>query len=599
MVAVARAALILAVLPALPACGTASSRDGAPARLPAAAPAAGLAAIDPPAAAGAMGANLAVAGADVLMTWLEPAAGAAPSPVTGRMAHQLRFARLSGGRWSAPTTIALGEAIVANWADFPSIVAGPGGSLVAHWAQASGDEPYAYDVELARSTDGGATWRRLGKAHDDGTTTEHGFVSLIAEGDAVRAFWLDGRDMAGGGHDGHDGHGGGAMTLRTARVSGRISDGERLDPRVCECCGTSAAMTSDGPVVVFRDRSDAEVRDISIVRRVDGRWTEPRTIHADGWTIQGCPVNGPAVAARGRQVVVAWFTHAADRPVVRAAFSRDAGATFEPPVEVDAPSGRRTPLGRVAVALDDRGEAPAEAIVSWVDAEREAARVMLRRVAADRRLGAPLEVARTTATRDSGFPRLALAGGAAVVSWTDTADGSRVRAARIGLDQVPDADAPAPAIAVAPVATAEVFPLGSSAPDYAAVTLDGKPVSLGALRGGVVLVNLWATWCEPCRHEMPELATLHARHAGQLRVIGVSVDQQKTAAELRRFVERRKLPFEFWHDPEDRATDRFGLTTLPATLLFDRRGVLVWHKRGAITADEPGLAAAIAAALAP
>ncbi|MBZ0237995.1 MAG: glycoside hydrolase, partial [Deltaproteobacteria bacterium] len=258
--------------------------------------------IDPPAAPGALAPNLRTAADGVLATWLEPA---------GERAHRLRFSRWANDAWSAPVTIVEDARIVANWADVPSVAQAGDGALVAHWAEASGGEAYAYDAVVARSTDSGATWKRVGTLHEDGTATEHGFVSLLGEPEGVRAFWLDGRATAKGG----------AMTLRTATVAGTIAAGEVVDDRVCDCCGTAAVSTADGPVVAYRDRSDDEIRDIAASRLVAGRWSEPAAVHRDGWQIAGCPVNGPALAARDRRVAIAWYSYAESTHRVRAAFS--------------------------------------------------------------------------------------------------------------------------------------------------------------------------------------------------------------------------------------------------------------------------------------
>jgi hypothetical protein len=246
-----------------------------------------------------------------------------------------------------PGPIAAGDDFFANWADLPGVVAAADGSLTAHWLAKTGEETYAYSIFLARSTDGGVSWTPLGRLNDDDTPTEHGFVSYVAADDGVRAFWLDGRAMAEGG----------PMSLRTAVITDQVGPDEVLDERVCECCSTDAAMTSTGPVVVARDRSESEIRDISIVRRVDGDWSRAQPIHADAWQIDGCPVNGPEIAADGDLVAVAWFTAAGAEPRVQMAISHDAGASFGRPVLIDGEG----PLGRVDVVLDGK-----EAVVSWL-----------------------------------------------------------------------------------------------------------------------------------------------------------------------------------------------------------------------------------------
>lgn len=364
---------------------------------------AGIGELPTPAGPASLAPNLHVA-ADgrVLLSWIERA---------GEGRHALHFAVLAEGNWSEPRMIAEGPGWFVNWADFPSLVALDDGSMAAHWLVKSGSGTYAYDVLIARSGDGGLTWSRPASPHRDGTMTEHGFASLVARpGGALEAAWLDGRETSPG--DGSHEHGGGAMTLRYAAI-GPDGTPERealLDPRVCDCCQTDAAVTPDGPLIVYRDRSEGEVRDIAVVRWRDGRWTAPRHVAQDGWRIEGCPVNGPAVAATGRRVAVAWFTAADDLPRVRLAFSTDSGESFGPPVAVD--DGR--PIGRVdAILLDD-----GSAVVSWVEATPEGPSLRLRRIGADGSRGAAVAVLPAGAPLSSGFPRMVRAGDSLVVAWT-------------------------------------------------------------------------------------------------------------------------------------------------------------------------------------
>ena len=363
---------------------------------------------DPPAVAGAMAPQLAPAvGGGVWLSWLERSGEG----------HRLRVARFDGEGWGDAVTVAAGDGFFVNWADVPSVVEaapvdGRGGEMLAHWLAKTGGDTYAYGVFLARSTDGGATWRPIGTLHDDDTPAEHGFASLLPAPDGgFDAFWLDGRAMPGGG----------AMTVRAARVvDGEPRDATVLDDRVCECCQTSAARTAGGPLVVYRDRSEDEVRDVRAVRRTaaaegGGAWSEPVPVAADDWKIAGCPVNGPAVAADGERVVVAWFTGAGGRPRVRAAISEDGGAHFGAPLEVDGAE----PLGRVDVALLTGGLDAADdgaAAISWLGGDGG---IRLRYLSPDGRLGAPRRVATTSTERASGFPRLAATDGSLQLAWTE------------------------------------------------------------------------------------------------------------------------------------------------------------------------------------
>jgi len=517
------------------------------------------------------------------MTWIEPADGD----------HLVRLSRLEDGLvWSAPTTIARGTDFFVNWADFPSVAMATSGFLIAHWLEKSGTGTYAYDIHLARSEGDGATWRPLGTAHDDGTQTEHGFVALVAEGDGVRAFWLDGRDMGSevpeaGGHAAH-----GSMALRTALVGDAIGVSEVLDERTCECCQTDAAMTAAGAIVVFRDRTEAEIRDISIVRRIGDGWTRPEPVHSDGWVVPGCPVNGPAVAAggpEGRQVAVAWFTASENRPRVQVAFSVDAGASFEAPVVIDA----MNPVGRVDIALDDAGDA----IVSWLGGvDQDNAAVRLIRVPGPATAGraaptasstsTPLTIALTGGSRASGFPRIVRSGGDVVVAWTGTSETSAVRTAVIPVPGIPrfsPGESPGAG-----------SPQDTPVADYAARDLDGGSIALSDLRGRPALLNLWASWCLPCREEIPVLMEIHERYAGRgLRVLGVSLDDAASAQSVRAFVRENRIPYTNLHDPEGLAYQVFGLSMLPATFLIDDRGHIVWRRHGAIHRDDPDLERAL------
>ena len=348
----------------------------------------------------------------MVLSWLVP---------SGEDQHRLLMTRFSGAGWRQPSVVAEGGGFFANWADLPAVAESGDGSLVAHWLAKTAEETYAYSIFLARSVDGGASWTELGRLNDDQTQTEHGFVSYAPETGGLRAFWLDGREMATGG----------PMGLRTAFIGEAVGDSELLDMRVCECCSTDAAAGAAGPVVVYRDRDDEEIRDTAAVRRDGPGWSAPESVAADGWTIAGCPVNGPAIAIDGMTAAVAWFTGAGDLPRVQLAFSTDGAATFDPSVVIDA----EAPAGRVDLVLDGSGGA----VVSWLAVADRIGSVRLRRVSSDGRMGEPIEVAVTGAARASGFPRLARLDATLYVAWVDTLpeDGQRIRALAVPLDRLP------------------------------------------------------------------------------------------------------------------------------------------------------------------
>lgn len=350
---------------------------------------------------------------DILLSWVEPVPDG----------HRLRFARFDGKQFDAPRTVAEGARWFVNWADFPAVRMLDENTLAAFWLQKSGDQPYAYDVRLARSADGGATWSAPLTVHDDGVASEHGFASLWRwQHDALAIAWLDGRH--GNSEEGH-----GAMSLRGAVFDATLKKSQEweLDARTCDCCQTDVAPTARGPLLVYRDRAEEEIRDVSVTRFDGKAWTAPHAVHADGWKMPGCPVNGPAVAARGDEVVVAWYTAAGDVPRVRLARSRDAGVRFAAPIDL----AQGDTAGRVDVLAHPDGGWWA----SWIDTREGATQLWLARF--DKNLH---ETARGVAAdlpkgHGSGFPRLAPVREGVVAVWTDIREGKpHLAARRITLD---------------------------------------------------------------------------------------------------------------------------------------------------------------------
>ena len=367
--------------------------------------------LDAPAAAtGSAQPQLSVQGDTLILSWIELINADAT----------LKFAERTPTGWSAARKVSAGRDWFVNWADVPSVVRLADGSLAAHWLQESASSPYAYDVRLAFSKDHGQSWTAAAAPHHDGTPTEHGFASLFqAPGAGLGLVWLDGRSMKSAKPDEEPS---GSMGLRAAIFDSQGAQVSEtvIDDRVCECCPTAVAVTSEGPIAAFRDRSQDEIRDIYVSRLVDGRWSEPAPVHRDNWQINACPVNGPAISASGRDVAIAWFTVAEDQGRVFVAFSADAGRTFAPPVRVDEVSA----LGRVDVELLPDGAA----VVSWIEVADQKSEFRIRRVDRSGQRSASTSVAGITANRSSGYPRMARRGDELVFAWTDTeAVGSRVR----------------------------------------------------------------------------------------------------------------------------------------------------------------------------
>jgi len=333
----------------------------------------------------------------------------------------IRLAKWNGAEWDSSRTIAADRPFFVNWADFPAITTLGNGDLAAHWLEREGTGTYAYGIRTVRSRDDGRSWSTPVTPHTDGLEAEHGFVSLWADGGRnVGLVWLDGRKSAMKDSTRE-------MTVRTAvvREDGTLAKETVLDARTCDCCQTSTARGTFGRVIVYRDRSAKDIRDIAIVRELVGGWSPPVLVHADDWYYPGCPVNGPQVAASGKTVVVAWYTAAHDTARVLVATSVDGGATFGAPIRID----EGDPIGRVSVVLDSR----AEPIVAWLERRTtDEDEVLVRRVTGAK-VGETRSLARTSGARQSGFPRLAVLRDTLLATWTTTKPATQVHVARLPL----------------------------------------------------------------------------------------------------------------------------------------------------------------------
>lgn len=334
----------------------------------------------------------------------------------------LKISTFTNEQWSEPMIISSGDNWFVNWADYPLVAADGANNLIAHYLEKSEQGKYTYDVKITTSGDAGKTWDIAKILNDDGKKAEHGFVSMIPYGDNYFVSWLDGRNSVMKGEGGHsEGHHG-QMSIRGAVIDkqGNKSNEWELDNRVCDCCQTSAAITANGPVVVYRDRSEEEIRDISIVRFVNGKWTAPKPIFTDSWKIAGCPVNGPRIDAIDNNVAVAWFTSPDKNAQVNIVFSNDGGASFNSPLRID--DGKV--IGRVDVAmLDDKS-----AMVIWM----EGAVIKAMKVYKGGKKEASITIASSAESRSSGFPQMTKSGNNLVFAWSDDKV-KRIKVAKLAL----------------------------------------------------------------------------------------------------------------------------------------------------------------------
>lgn len=130
--------------------------------------------------------------------------------------------------------------------------------------------------------------------------------------------------------------------------------------------------------------------------------------------------------------------------------------------------------------------------------------------------------------------------------------------------------------------------IGEPAHEYAATTLEGDTVSLSSLRGQVVLLNLWATWCAPCRAETPYLQSIYQEHRDRgFTIVGISMDTGDARDDIAMFVDEYDVGYTILHDPRMRGMELYQVLGLPATFLIDREGVLRWMRYGPIPEGDP------------
>ena len=338
----------------------------------------------------------------------------------------LYVTKLEGGSWSNKKLITKGTDWFVNWADFPSISYNNlSNSIFSFHLQKSSEETFSYDVNYHINSK--ETWNDMNKIHDDNTFSEHGFVSSIPYKDGFMVSWLDGRNTYG---VGDHGHAKGAMTIRSAILdsNGNIVNQNVIDEMVCECCQTSMAISGDIPIVVYRDRSEGEIRDIYYSRYIDSNWTEPHPIHNDGWEINGCPVNGPNVDSYGDNVVVSWFSASNGRPKVNLKFSTDNGRTFGDKILIDEVDN--SPLGRVDIELISE----TEAMISWLSTVDGKGKLLIRKIKTNGEIGLIKVVDEISTERSTGFPQIEKFNDDVYISWTDNSElGKKVRVTKIPL----------------------------------------------------------------------------------------------------------------------------------------------------------------------
>jgi hypothetical protein len=355
---------------------------------------------------GSLDPNLTAGDGGLLLSWVEPA---------DQGARVLKFARRTPQGWSAPITVYQGSRREDSPSEAPTVVASGSGRIDAAWTEVSRDSPTEYqeDVFTSTSRDAGETWSHPELVNQDHTVSEHGYAALAPSGgQAPAVVWLDGRDDK-------LQH---RYRLMTATVGAPADQQKILDEDVCTCCPTALVRTTHNLVAAYRDHTADNIRDISVVRAVNGQWTSPTDISHDHWRLAGCPTNGPALATDGKRVALAWYTAAADQPLVKVSVSTDEGATWSEPTLVS----ERPAMGRPSVALFPDGSA----LVAWVSvSNRSDPALLARRLAKDGTLGPILGVGHATSIH--GRIKLAATAGEMLMTWAEKGSAPSIHIASI------------------------------------------------------------------------------------------------------------------------------------------------------------------------
>jgi len=315
-----------------------------------------------------------------------------------------------GGQWGLPRTIAAHRRFFHHPAEMPNMTALKDGTLIAEWIEQPNEESEAEFVYVSASADG-VKWSTPAMASHDKSQAQHGLASIVAAGDhEASIFWL----QALKGEDG-------PVSLMRSIIgsNGTELKEEDLDSDVCSCCPTSVARTARGLLVAYRDHTKMNIRDISIIRYENEKWTAPKNIYADNWKIDACPINAASAGAQGDKVGISWYTASGDKPRVEFVSSSDGGATFGKTMIVSTGQA----YGYTMAAVDDRGGA----VVSWLERGDKGARLLVRYVSSAGVLGPVAQVAEGT-RKDLGYPRLERAGNDVWIAWNAS---SNVQTARL------------------------------------------------------------------------------------------------------------------------------------------------------------------------
>jgi hypothetical protein len=329
---------------------------------------------------------------DVILSWLR----------TTEAGAVLEYApMLDDGSFGAVQTIVEHERLLVNWADGGSVRIGRN-HWVANWLQSVAGGYHAF---VSRSVDG-RTWSPGVRLHDFDGRGEYGFVVPLPQDDGTTVFaWLDARKWADDAQPDEQ-----ALMTRVMDASGTLGPESVLDSRVCDCCPTSGVQTGTGAIITYRDRTEAEIRDIAVVIWDGTSWGDPVIPSPDGWEIAGCPVNGPSVVSNGEPPLLTWTTSGDGRTRVQSVRLNADGSRHGEPFVIASGDGV---IGRVDSLISEAG-----ALITWVELLGDDTVLRARWLRSNDVLEETFDIGILPGGRASGTPRILEGPTGILVAWT-------------------------------------------------------------------------------------------------------------------------------------------------------------------------------------
>ena len=304
------------------------------------------------------------------------------------------------GRWI--DTIDQRQDWFVNWADMPKISVCRNGMLGLALRHI-GPDHHAYTIDYYIRRQKEEAWKYYGQLPLDTSSTEHGFPSVEPFEDGWMVVWLDGGAM----------HRNGFMSLHSAQISmdGQVINRQLIDSTVCDCCQTDLVMAEGQPAVIFRNRTENEIRDVYWSVYLNGKWQSSQPVENDGWLVPGCPVNGPQIVNNNKTLVCSWFTAAQDTAAIKMRI------LSEPESDVITLE-KNFVIGRIAMeAMDTQGFG-----LAYFRADGKEATLKIQTFDWSGKPQSAWEIAPINPSRNSGFPTLGFANGKLSVAWTQWND---------------------------------------------------------------------------------------------------------------------------------------------------------------------------------